>query len=138
MAESCSKTIKKTNDKTTTISELKEFMAEFIKERNWDKHHNPKSLSMSIAIEAAELMEKFQFCDNEESKIVVQKDKKEIERELVDILSYMLSFANMCDIDISSAYSEKMELNAQKYPVEKITGTFENYRAVKRSLKCEE
>lgn len=126
------------DDTTTTISQLKEYMAEFIKARNWDQHHNPKSLSMSIVIEAAELMEKFQFCDNEESKIVVQKDKKEIERELVDILSYMLSFATICDIDISNAYAEKMALNAQKYPAEKITGTFENYRALKRSLKSED
>lgn len=128
----------KKNDKTTTISELKEYMAEFIKERNWDKHHNPKSLSMSIAIEAAELMEKFQFADNEESKKLAQKDKKEIGRELADILSYVFSFANVCDIDISSAFAEKMEHNAEKYPVEKMTGTFENYRAVKRSLKSEE
>lgn len=128
-------TVQKCTDKTTTISELKEYMAQFIKARNWDKHHNPKSLSMSIAIEAAELMEKFQFADNEESKKIVQKDKQEIERELADILSYVLSFANVCDIDVSSAYKEKMEQNAQKYPVEQITGSFENYRAVKRSLK---
>lgn len=128
----------KINDQVTTISDLKEYMADFIKARNWDQHHNPKSLSMSIAIEAAELMEKFQFADTEESKMIVKKDKKEVERELADILSYLLSFANVCDIDIAQAFAEKMELNAKKYPIEKMTGTFENYRAVKRSLKSEE
>lgn len=105
------------NDKSTSIQLIKEQVSEFVKEREWNKFHNPKNLSMSIAIEAGELMEIFQWssfvdawdiCDSEEISNV--KD------ELSDVMIYCLSLANQLDIDVSKAIEDKMAKNAIKYP----------------------
>ena len=105
------------NDKSTNIQLIKEQVAEFVKDREWNKFHNPKNLAMSIAIEASELMEIFQWssfvdawdiCDSEEISHV--KD------ELSDVMIYCLSLANQLDIDVSKAIEQKMEKNAKKFP----------------------
>lgn len=115
------------NDKITNINELKNKVAEFIKERDWKQFHSPKNLSMSIAIEAAELMEKFQWCDTEKSKEEVKKNKNEISHEIADIASYLLSFCYFYDIDLSKAIEQKIELNKLKYPVEQCKGKTDKY-----------
>lgn len=122
-------------DSTTTLKELKAKMAAFVKERDWEKFHSPKNLSMSIAIEAAELMEHFQWCDVETSKEDLAKNRQEVTHEIADILCYLLSFCNMYDIDISQAVSEKIALNAAKYPAAKVHGSYEKYKKVKKSIK---
>ena len=98
-------------DKNTTIQALKDCVEDFQKERNWGKHHSSKNLAMSIAIEAAELMEHFQW---DEYK---QEEKLEIERELADVIIYCLQFAVVNRIDIARAVQEKLAKNAKKYPV---------------------
>ncbi len=118
---------KKYADTVTTIQELRDVMVHFVKERQWQEYHSPKNLSMSIAIEAAELMEKFQFLSVEESRQIAKSHKEEISHELADIFAYVLSFANACDIDLSSVFIEKVKLSAQKYPVEKSKGSFGKY-----------
>ena len=115
------------NDKIMTIAQLKEIIKKFADERDWSQFHDPKNLSMSIAIEAAELMEKFQFVSNQESIELAKTNKTEIAHELVDVLSYVLSFANRCDIDLSSTLEEKMVLNRKKYPVELAKGSHLKY-----------
>ena len=122
-------------DKATTLQELKDFMGKFVEERDWTRFHAPKNLSMSIAIEAAELMEKFQFLTNEESIKIAQTHKEEVAHELVDVLAYMLSFANMCDIDLTATYMEKMKLNAKKYTVELAKGDFGKYTKLEKPVK---
>lgn len=114
-------------DSNTTLQDLKMYKAQFVKERDWTPSHTPKNLSMSIAIEAAELMEKFQFLTNEESFEAVRTNKEEIADELADVLAYMLSFANVCAIDIVEAFMKKMEQNAQKYPSALAKGTHAKY-----------
>ncbi len=114
-------------DNATTVQELKDIIKRFVTERDWTQYHNPKNLSMSMAIEAAELMEKFQFVSNEESIEIAQSHKQEIAHELCDVLAYVLSFANAADIDLSSYFTEKIELNRQKYPIEKSKGSFGKY-----------
>ncbi len=100
------------SDKDTTIQELKDLIEAFAQERNWKKHHTPKNLAVSIAIEAAELMEHFQWDDYQKN------DKQAIADELADILTYICNFANVCDIDIATAYKRKLEKSAKKYPAE--------------------
>ena len=117
----------KFNDKDTTVQVLKDVIKKFVVERDWTQYHTPKNLSMSIAIEAAELMEKFQFVESDESFEIVKKHKQEVAHELVDILSYVLNFANACDIDVSSYFVEKMALSAQKYPVDVAKGDYGKY-----------
>jgi NTP pyrophosphatase (non-canonical NTP hydrolase) len=122
-------------DSTTTLKELKAKMATFVKERDWEKFHSPKNLSMSIAIEAAELMEHFQWCDLEASKEDLAKDLQEVKHEIADIFCYLLSFCHLYDIDISDTVTEKLKLVAAKYPTEKVHGSYEKYKNVKKSIK---
>lgn len=122
------------NDNTTTLQELKNRMAAFVKERDWEQFHSPKNLSMSIAIEAAELMEKFQFCDVQGSREEMENNRIEIEHELADIFAYLLSFANVNNIDLSKAFERKMQHNAQKYPAEHVKGSFAKTAKLKKQF----
>jgi len=125
------------SDKKTTVNQLKERLKSFVKERDWEQYHSPKSLSMSIAIEAAELMEKFQWLSNERS-IELCKDEeklKEIEKELADIAIYVLDFCNITNIDLSSAILNKLEENIKKYPVEKVKGKAYKYTHYEKEQK---
>jgi len=96
-------------DKTTNIQELKDIVKTFVEERGWSKFHNPKNLSMSIAIEAAELMELYQWHD-------VSGDIGRVQEELADVVIYCLSLANTLEIDLTQAIMAKMIANAKKYP----------------------
>lgn len=122
-------------DSTTTLKELKAKMAAFVKERDWEQFHSPKNLSMSISIEAAELMEKFQWCDNQAAKDALADDFQEVKHEIADIICYLLSFCNLYDIDISDAVTEKLKLNAIKYPAEKVHGSYKKAEILKKALK---
>lgn len=99
-------------DDQTTIQELKDLVAAFGDERGWGKHYTPKNLAISIAIEAAELMEHFQW-DNYR-----KEDKEAIAAELADVLSYCLNFAHRMDIDIATTFRAKLEAAKKKYPTE--------------------
>ena len=121
-------------DTTTTIQELKDKVNKFVKDRDWEQFHNPKSLSMSIAIEAAELMEKFQWVDNAVSNVELEKHRIEVENEIADIMAYIISLCNQNNIDLSKAIESKLKLNEQKYPIEKCKGKSDKYTEYK-SLK---
>lgn len=105
-------------DSSTTLSELCDAVNAFVSARNWQVYQTPKNLSMSIAIESAELMELFQWVSNEDTP----KNASEIENlnaikdELADIFIYCLSLANVCNIDISSAVKEKLKINEIRFP----------------------
>ena len=113
-------------DDQTTVAELKALMEAFIAEREWHKFHDPKNLSASIAIEAAELMEHFQWLRSDELDHI-EKDPAalaEIKEEVADVLAYLLSFAERMKIDLSDALQEKIKKNALKYPVQHFRGQF--------------
>ena len=105
-------------DKSTTIRELRNLVAEFIRERDWEQFHDPKNLAMSIAIEAAELMEHFQWDRNEQIPAILEDPgrRREIEEELADVVCYCLSLANNLEIDLSEAVERKVLKNAENYP----------------------
>ncbi|MFI5333409.1 MAG: nucleotide pyrophosphohydrolase [Candidatus Babeliales bacterium] len=109
-------------DRSTTLSELKKIIQEYVSERKWEQFHTPKNLSVKIAIEAAELMEKFEWLDNKESYDEIEKERQEIENELADVIVAALCFANVANIDVSKAIEHKLALNKAKYPVEKSKG----------------
>ncbi len=114
-------------DNQTTVAELRSLMAVFVAERDWEKFHSPKNLSMSLAIEVAELMEHFQWISTSESRSLADKPdaKREIANEMADVFCYLLSLANSLDIDLSSAVHDKMIRNREKYPVDQYRGKFE-------------
>jgi len=115
------------SDKETTVANLRNMVREFVNERDWEKFHAPKNVSMALAIEAAELMEHFQWLDVEASRDIGEDaDKlKEVGEELADILCYGLALANTLGIDVSETMRRKMEKNREKYPVERYRGTFD-------------
>lgn len=114
-------------DTQTTLHDLKEKMATFVREREWEKFHTPKNLSMSIAIEAAELMEHFQWLTAEESMSLPPDALAAIGEELADIVIYSLSLSNVLGLDLSETVLAKMEKNVRKYPSDKVRGKSHKY-----------
>ncbi|NLV23463.1 MAG: nucleotide pyrophosphohydrolase [Deltaproteobacteria bacterium] len=115
------------NDATTTLQELKERTAEFVRERDWEQFHTPKNLSMSIAIEAAELMEHFQWLTVEESRRLAAETRADIGAEVADILLYSFSLANALGLDLAGAVADKLAKNAVKYPCDRVRGKAHKY-----------
>jgi len=114
------------SDDKTTVVLLKQKVKGFVDEREWGKFHNPKNLSTSIAIEASELMELFQWVSENELE-TLSKDKDHIakvEAELADVIIYCLSLANTTNIDISKAVINKIERNTIKYPADEFRGIY--------------
>jgi NTP pyrophosphatase (non-canonical NTP hydrolase) len=113
-------------DEKTTIAELKEAVAAFIAGRDWERFHTSKNLAMSIAIEAAEIMEHFQWGSIEEGqKLMEDADAKaEVGDELADVLIYCLSFANQAGIDVSEVVRKKLARNEERFPVEEYRGRY--------------
>jgi len=112
------------DDSTTTIQQLKDTVTEFAHQRDWEQFHTPKNLSMSIAIEAAELMEHFQWVRPGEVEQFDDAKKREIGEELADVVSYCLAFANTMDIDVAAAFEHKMARNREKYPAHEFKGLY--------------
>ncbi|MGA2623834.1 MAG: nucleotide pyrophosphohydrolase [Bacteroidota bacterium] len=92
--------------------------------RDWKQFHSPKNLSISLALEAAEILETFQWtADNELPKA----KKKEFELEIADVYYYLLLLAHEAEIDIDKAFAEKMIVNKKRYPVSKARGNSRKY-----------
>lgn len=108
------------SDQTTTVEELRDVVRQFVDKRQWQPFHNPKNLAMSLAIEAAELMEHFQWLTlDEASALAADPEKREaICDEVADCLAYILAIADRMEIDLSTELQRKMKKNAIKYPQE--------------------
>lgn len=116
------------SDKEATLEELKNNIKEFCERRDWNQFHNPKELAIGISAEANELLQIFRFKSEEDIKKVMSSDRRvEVEEELADVLYFVLRFAQMNNIDLSSAVSNKIEKNDKKYPVEKVKGCNKKY-----------
>ncbi len=103
------------------IEELMLLIEEFIAARSWQKYHKPKNLAMSISIEAAELMELYQWISIKTSMERVDDEifMEKVKDELADIFIYALSFARITGIDISQAIKDKLQRNETRFPVDK-------------------
>lgn len=103
---------------------LARHVAAFIRERDWEQFHSPKNLAMSVAIEAAELMEVFQWLDPKQSERVADDPelRRQVEEEAADVFCYLLSLANRVGFDLGAALLSKMEKNALKYPADRFRG----------------
>ena len=103
-----------------TINEVLKFRDD----RDWKQFHNPKDLAISISLEAAELLEVFQWSAED----VVCTDKiDKIREELADVVNYCILMADACGLDLDEIVREKVKLNNEKYPVEKAFGSKEKY-----------
>ena len=114
------------DDQNTTITDLKNFVEDFVQERDWSQFHNAKNLSMALAIEAGELMDIFKWSTVEQCNTKMSEDssRQEAVDELADVLIYAIAFANRNNINISKAIDQKMVKNRKKYPADKFKGHF--------------
>lgn len=99
----------------------------FRDDRDWMKFHDPKNLAVSIVIEAAELLEQFQWKDEKAVEKHVRENREEIADELADVAIYLAELADNLGIDLVQAMNNKLEKNAKKYPVEKAKGVATKY-----------
>ena len=104
--------------------ETRKQILNFRDERNWKQFHNPKDLSISISLEAAELLEIFQWSG---SDTICENKKDKIREELADVMIYCTLMADACELDIDEIIREKMKRNQMKYPVEKAKGSAKKY-----------
>lgn len=106
--------------KEETIKQILKFRDD----RNWKQFHNPKDLAISISLEAAELLEVFQWSG---SDIECEEKIDKIREELADVINYCVLMADCCGLDIDQIVSDKVKKNSEKYPVEKAYGTSKKY-----------
>jgi NTP pyrophosphatase (non-canonical NTP hydrolase) len=113
-------------DADTTLARLRQLVEEFVRRRDWHQFHSPKNLAMSLAIEAAELMEHFQWLTPEQSRSVADRAdaRAAVADELADILAYLLAMTNELGLDLAAAFQLKMAKNEQKYPADEYRGRF--------------
>ena len=109
------------------ITSLQQAIRKFVDERDWDQFHNPKDLSISLALEAAEVMEHFQWKNAEEMAEHLKSNKHEVAEEIADVFYWVLLLSNKLDIDLTQAFAEKMKQNEAKYPVDKAKGNHRKY-----------
>ena len=109
------------------IKRLTKKIALFRDRRNWKQFHNSKDLSISLVLEATELMEHFQWKNAQEMEDHVKKNKVEISEEIADVLYYLLLMSHDMKIDVEKALDRKIEINDKKYPVEKSKGKHTKY-----------
>lgn len=100
------------------LYELQKMLDEFIEKREWQKYHTPKNLSMSVAIEAAELMEHFQWCDKKPEDFT-KEEIEEIAEEMADVLHFLLRLSSVLNIDLYEASKKKIAKNEKRFPIEK-------------------
>lgn len=112
---------------SSDIANLQKMIRQFVDDRDWDQFHNPKDLSISLALEAAEVMEHFQWKNEEEMVEHVKNYKADVAEEIADVFYWVLLLSNKLDIDLTEAFKQKMEQNRAKYPVEKAKGNHKKY-----------
>ncbi len=105
-----------------------EGVIKFRDERNWKQFHNPKDLAISISLEAAELLEVFQWSGTDISS---ENKEVKIKEELADVLIYSVLMANVCGLDIDEIVEEKLKINNEKYPVKNAYGLNKKYTELK-------
>jgi dCTP diphosphatase len=115
------------NGAQDTIDTLRDKLRQFAAERDWDQFHSPKNLAVALSVEAAELLEHFQWLSDAESAVLAPEKCMKIREELADVLLYLIRLADKLNIDLATAAEDKLDVNAQKYPVQKARGSSKKY-----------
>ena len=108
---------------------LRDIVRKFVEERDWDQFHTPKNLASALSVEAAELLEPFQWLQSGQAHELNEKTRMQIRHEMADVLTYLIRLADKMDVDLYEAVVEKMELNRRKYPAEQVRGDARKYTA---------
>lgn len=114
---------------TDRLTELRDRLRGFVRERDWEQFHSPKNLAMAMIVEAAELVEHFQWATEQESRELNDEQRVKVEQEIADTFVYLLRLSDVLGIDLIDAAHRKMDLNAKKYPADKARGRNDKYTA---------
>lgn len=106
-----------------TLDTLKLQLRQFAEERDWGQFHSPKNLAMALSVEAAELLEHFQWLTESQSAALDAGAREKVEQEMADVLLYLVQLADKLDISLVEAAQRKLDLNARKYPVASAFGS---------------
>jgi NTP pyrophosphatase (non-canonical NTP hydrolase) len=109
------------------LAELQRRLAEFAAARDWDRFHSPKNLAMALSVEAAELVEEFQWLTEEQSRALEPERYERVRLEAADVLIYLLRIADKLGIDLLRAADDKIALNERKYPADRVRGDSRKY-----------
>lgn len=109
------------------IKELTKKIKRFRDERDWKQFHNPKDVALSLVLEATEVLEHFQWKNQEEIEEYLKSNKEDVGKELADVLYWVLLMCNDLKLDIKEILEKKIKKNAEKYPIEKTKGKHTKY-----------
>jgi len=109
------------------LDALCERLRAFVRERDWEQFHSPKNLAMAMIVEAAELVEHFQWMTEQQSKEITPEKRVQVEQEIADTFIYLLRLSDVLGMDLIDAAQRKMNLNAEKYPADKVRGRNDKY-----------
>lgn len=110
-----------------TFEELAVNISEFAAERDWDQFHSPKNLAMALSVEAAELLEHFQWLTEQQSTQLDSKKLEEVAKEIADVQIYLMRLAEKLGIDVLASAASKLEENRRKYPADQVRGSAKKY-----------
>ena len=110
-----------------SIAELQAALRQFAEERDWDQFHSPKNLAAALSVEAAELLEHFQWLTEEQSRDLPGDRRNAVSEEIADVLLYLLRLSDKLGIDPVDASWRKLQINAAKYPIDKARGSSRKY-----------
>jgi NTP pyrophosphatase (non-canonical NTP hydrolase) len=110
-----------------SLDQIKIRLRDFAAARDWDQFHSPKNLAMALIVEAAELVEHFQWLTEEQSQTLPPDKLAEVKQEVADIQIYLIRLADKLGIDMEQAVNAKIELNEKKYPADKVRGSALKY-----------
>lgn len=116
------------------LARLRELVRQFVDERDWDQFHTPKNLASALSVEAAELLEHFQWLQHgrvDELSELGEHKLTEVRHEMADVLVYLVRLADKLGVDLMAAVEDKMVLNRAKYPADKVRGDARKYHEYK-------
>ena len=106
---------------------LRDRLKAFAEERDWEQFHSPKNLAMALIVEAAELLEHFQWLTTEQSEALPADKQREVELEMADIFIYLMRLCERLEVDLLKVVDEKIKMNEEKYPADKVRGSAKKY-----------
>lgn len=117
----------------TALDQLRETLQDFTNERNWGQFHTPKNLASALSVEVAELLEPFQWLKTGERDELGEEAYAAVRYEMADVLNYLVMLADHLHIDLIASAHEKIKLNAEKYPVQRVQGDSRKYSAYSKN-----
>ncbi|MDR5882521.1 nucleotide pyrophosphohydrolase [Caballeronia sp. LZ032] len=115
------------DEKRGELAEMRDLLREFVRERDWSRFHSPKNLAAALSVEASELLEPFTWLASGDRSELDEAKLRAIRHEMADVLAYLVMLADALDVDLYRALVEKMALNREKYPAERVKGDARKY-----------